>query len=72
MATLPQSQGEGKSLALVRTAHACPCCSTLLQRWHLTISQPPVALYWCGVCLRPVCLDPPAVPDRPGVEVAHD
>ena len=61
MATLPQSQGEGKSTALVRSAYPCPCCRTPLQRWNLSIHQPPAQVFWCGTCLRPVWLEPPAV-----------
>ena len=71
MATLPQSPPAGKSLALVRTAPPCPCCATPLRRWALSVSQPPSRVFWCGGCLRPVCLEPPAGLDRPGVEVAH-
>ena len=62
MATLPQAPPAGKSTPLLLTTQACPCCRTPLQRWHLTLYQPAVALYWCASCLRPVCLEPPAVP----------
>ena len=30
-----------------------------LQRWQLSLYQAPAQVYWCGVCLRPVCLEPP-------------
>ena len=60
MATLPQAPPAGKSLALVRTAPACPCCSTPLQRWHLPLYQAPAQVYWYAGCRRPVCLDAPA------------
>ena len=61
MATIPQSQGEGKSTPLVGTDHACPCCATPLRRWALSLYQPPAQVFWCAGCRRPVALEPPAV-----------
>ena len=71
MVTVPQSPPTGKGTPLMLTTHPCPCCGTALQRWALSLYQPAVSIYWCVTCLRPVCLDPPAGPARPGVEVAH-
>ena len=71
MATIPHPPLIDKPTPLVRTTQACPCCSTPLQRWNLTISQAPAQVYWCASCRRPVCLEPPAVPARPAVEVAR-
>ena len=50
----------------MRTDHACPCCRTPLKRWALSLYQSPVQVYWCGTCLRPVCLEPRAAL-RPGL-----
>ena len=61
MATIPQSQGEGKSTLLVRTDRRCPCCDTTLKAWALRLYQPPASVFWCGTCVRPVCLDRPAL-----------
>ena len=61
MATIPQVLPAGKSTPPMLTTHACPCCRTPLQRWHLTLYQPTVALYWCAGCQRPVCLEVPHV-----------
>ena len=66
MATLPQAPPAGKTTPLVRTDRRCPCCGTALQAWALSLYSPPAQVYWCGTCVRPVCLD------RPGVqEVRH-
>ena len=72
MATLPQSPPAGKSLALMRTRPRLPLlqhAAPALEPVHLTSHR--CSVFWCGTCLRPVCLEPPAGPDRPGVEVAH-
>ena len=67
---------------MITTSHICPCCRTTLRRWNLSIYQPPVHIFWCVACLRPVCLEPravlprvavpprPAVQDRPGALAA--
>ena len=28
-----------------------------------SVSAPQCPVFWCGTCLRPVCLEPPAVPE---------
>ena len=61
MATLPQALPVGKATPLLLTDQVCPCCRTPLQRFHLSIYQPPASVYWCAGCRRPVCLEPPAV-----------
>ena len=63
MATLPHSPPAGKATPLVCTDRRCPCCDTALQAWVLSLYQPPASVFWCGTCVRPVCLDRPARPE---------
>ena len=58
MVTIPQPQPAGKATPLLPTSHSCPHCATGLKRWALSVFQPPVRLFWCGTCCRPVCLEP--------------
>jgi hypothetical protein len=52
MHTIPQLPPPGKP-----APPPCPHCGVALRCWSVPLPPATEALFWCGGCLRPVCLE---------------